>query len=101
MPRTLTDEWCDSLGSQHERIHEQLLDSPGNKTLTGYNSKYSNKSFDFKCNTDGGFNESPLKLNSGLKDIDVWDEDTIKDRAARLAEMAVVVWKYPIRSHMP
>ena len=95
MPRKLTDEWRDSLGEHHEHIHEQLLYTPGNTTLTGYNAKYSNKPFAFKRDTDGGFKESPLKLNSGLGGIDVWDEDAIKDRAARLAKMAVGVWKYP------
>lgn len=95
MPRKLTNEWRDSLGSQHERIHEQLLDSPGNITLTGYNTKYSNKSFAFKRDTDGGFKESPLKINKNLADADVWDEEAIKDRAALLAKMAVGVWKYP------
>ena len=95
MPRKLTKEWRDSLGPQHERIHEQLLDSPGNITLTGYNTKYSNKSFAFKRDTDGGFKQSPLKINNNLADTDVWDEKAINDRAGLLAKMAVGVWKYP------
>ena len=35
-------------------------------TLTGYNSEYSDKSFLEKRNMEGGFGESPLKVNVGL-----------------------------------
>ena len=43
----------------------------------------------------GGFRESPLHLNQGLAQIEVWNEDAIQSRAQRLARMAVVVWKAP------
>jgi predicted transport protein len=44
---------------------------------------------------NGGFNESPLKLNQGLGQLEQWNEDTIKIRAKRLSEMAVLVWQAP------
>lgn len=34
------------------------LNSIGNLTLTGYNSKYSNRSFDRKLNIEKGFKDS-------------------------------------------
>lgn len=45
MPQTLTPIWQKELGEEHKRIHESYLHTLGNITLTGYNSKYSNKSF--------------------------------------------------------
>ena len=44
---------------------------------------------------EGGFNASPLKLNEGLGQLDKWNEDSIKTRAGRLAEMALNVWAGP------
>jgi predicted transport protein len=43
----------------------------------------------------GGLKESPLKLNAGLGQLDVWDEDAIKARAGRLADQALTVWTAP------
>ena len=43
----------------------------------------------------GGFKESPLKLNEGLGQLDDWNEDAIKARAGKLAEMALDVWIPP------
>ncbi len=48
MPQTLNDDWKRDLGQDHERIHTQYLHTIGNLTLTGYNSKYSNESFQKK-----------------------------------------------------
>ncbi len=95
MPQNLSKEWCTSLGSEHERIHEEYLNSPGNITLTGYNSEYSNHPFAYKRDSEFGFKHSPLKLNKGLGAIKEWDETTIKERAARLAKMANIVWAFP------
>ena len=95
MPRTLSEEWRTSLGPEHERIHEEHLHSPGNITLTGYNSEYGNHPFTYKRDRDGGFKQSPLKLNDGLRSVEEWNEKTIKERATRLAKMAVGVWPFP------
>ena len=43
----------------------------------------------------GGFKESPLHLNQGLGAVAVWNEDSIQERAGRLAELALNVWPYP------
>jgi predicted transport protein len=43
----------------------------------------------------GGFKESPLKLNAGLSKLERWDEGAIRERADRLAEVAVQVWHAP------
>ncbi len=44
----------------------------------------------------GGFTESPLRLNEGLGTLDSWDEAAIQARATQLAEQAVQVWAAPV-----
>ncbi len=54
MPQTLTEdtedteEWKKDLGENFQEIHNKYLHTIGNLTLTGYNSEYSNKSFQEK-----------------------------------------------------
>ncbi|GAA8457644.1 hypothetical protein KKKH21_07980 [Helicobacter pylori] len=51
MPQTLTEdteEWKRDLGENFKEIHNKYLHTIGNLTLTGYNSEYSNKSFQKK-----------------------------------------------------
>lgn len=91
----LSDEWKDALGPDWERIHETKLHTLGNLTLTGYNSEYSDRPFPEKRDMHGGFKESPLRLNQGLAEIEVWDETAIDDRADRLAKSATSVWISP------
>ena len=101
MPKRLTKTWRSSLGSNCEGIHEKYLNSPGNLTLTGYNSEYSNRPFVEKRDMEGGFKMSPLKLNKGLGALDRWDEGAIKKRAERLAKIAVEVWPFPVLPKAP
>ena len=96
MPRTLSEEWRNLLGPDHELIHEEYLRSPGNITLTGYNSEYGNRSFVYKHSTKGGFKHSPLKLNESLITVKKWDDGAIRKRAVLLAKMAVKVWPFPL-----
>lgn len=91
----LSKAWKDALGPEWEQIRETWLHTLGNLTLTGYNPEYSDRSFIEKRDITGGFKESPLKLNHGLGHLDQWNEDAIKDRAQRLSEMAVSVWRAP------
>ncbi len=95
MPQTLTPEWQRDLGENFEAIHEKYLHTIGNLTLTGYNSEYSNKSFQDKQGMEGGFKNSPLRLNQGLKDLEVFGEKEIEKRANDLADWALKIWTYP------
>ena len=98
MPQTLTKEckeWKMMLGENFKQVHEKYLHNVGNLTLTRYNSEYSNKSFQEKKEMEGGFNKSPLKLNSSVKDREVWNKEAILDRAKELAKTALKIWKYP------
>ena len=104
------------------RIQQTYLHTLGNLTLTGYNSEYSDRSFEFKQKqaTDrngdiAGFAASPLKLNTwnfeweeindlsgmvekkshSLANVPKWNEETIIARANRLSAEAAKVWIYP------
>ncbi len=95
MPKTLTEEWERDLGENFKAIHEKYLNTIGNLTLTGYNEKYSNNSFQEKRVMEKGFKQSPLKLNQSLKDLESFGEKEIEKRANDLADWALKIWTYP------
>jgi len=63
MPQTLSVKWKESLGENWEEIHNEYLNTLGNITLTGYNSKMSNRPFLEKRDIEKGFKDSKLSLN--------------------------------------
>ena len=91
----LSPAWHEALGPEWQRIQQTWLHTLGNLTLTGYNSEYSDRPFPNKRDMAGGFKHSPLRLNEGLGQVEVWDEAAIQARADRLAEQAAGVWKAP------
>ncbi|MCB1647648.1 MAG: DUF1524 domain-containing protein, partial [Pseudomonadales bacterium] len=91
----LNSAWTEDLGADWERIQEQYLHTLGNLTLTGYNSEYSDRPFSEKRDMEGGFKDSPLKLNQGLGACKVWNETAINERAKRLATIASDIWSAP------
>lgn len=91
----LSKEWKQELGTDWQRIQETWLHTLGNLTLTGYNSEYSDRSFIEKRDMENGFKDSPIKLNQGLRNIDVWNEEAIIERANTLSELATKVWQSP------
>ncbi|RVY23417.1 DUF262 and DUF1524 domain-containing protein [Helicobacter pylori] len=95
MPQTLTEEWKRDLGGNFQAIHDKYLHTIGNLTLTGYNEKYSNNSFQEKRDMEKGFKQSPLRLNQGLRGLESFGEEEIKKRANDLADLALKIWTYP------
>ncbi|EQL60304.1 DUF262 and DUF1524 domain-containing protein [Helicobacter pylori] len=95
MPQKLTEEWERDLGENFQEIHNKYLHTIGNLTKTGYNPEYSNKSFQEKRGMEGGFKNSPLRLNQGLRDLKSFGEEEIKKRANDLADLALKIWTYP------
>ena len=91
----LSADWRAALGDGWEGVQQAWLHTLGNLTLTGYNSEYGDRPFPEKRDMEGGFRESPLRVNEGLGAVEVWDEAAIKARAARLADRAVGVWAGP------
>ncbi|GAA9152048.1 hypothetical protein BTM352_15530 [Helicobacter pylori] len=95
MPQTLTEEWERDLGENFQEIHDKYLNTIGNLTKTGYNTEYSNKSFQEKQDMEKGFKNSPLRLNQSLKDLESFGEEEIKKRANDLSDLALKIWTYP------
>jgi len=91
----LSKKWQDDLGPEWERIQGTWLHTLGNLTLTGYNSELSDHPFIDKREKKGGFANSPLRLNQSLRQLDIWNETAIQERANSLAIQAVKVWAGP------
>jgi predicted transport protein len=91
----LPSAWRKALGQDWEHVQKTWLHTLGNLTLTGYNSEYSDHPFREKRDMEGGFKNSPLKLNAGLGQIEDWNENEIKARAGRLTDMALNIWAAP------
>lgn len=94
MPQRLTDEWEDELGETCREVHEKYLHTIGNLTLTGYNSELSNSTFIEKQLMEGGFLDSPLRLNTSFRDVERWDENAILKRARILVTKACKIWPH-------
>ena len=87
--------WIDELGENWKEIHEKFLHKAGNLTLTGYNSELSDKSFKEKQSMEGGFKDSPIRLNLDLTTLENWNEHEIQKRSKRLADKILKIWKFP------
>jgi predicted transport protein len=89
----LHTDWRTMLGSDWKSIQNVWVHRLGNLTLTAYNSEYSDRPFDVKKKMTKGFNESPLRLNSFIKQQSVWTSAEIEKRGADLAAKALSIWK--------
>ena len=88
----LPKEWRNMLGDAWKEIQETWVHRLGNITLTGYNPEYSDRPFDKKLATDGGFTDSPLRLNKFVKNQTKWTESEIEKRGKLLAASALKIW---------
>ena len=84
--------WREMLGDDWKTIQETWLHRLGNLTLTGYNTEYSDRSFDDKKTMAKGFNESPLRLNLFIREQPRWTATEIEARGKELARKAARVW---------
>jgi uncharacterized protein with ParB-like and HNH nuclease domain/predicted transport protein len=92
----LAAEWQSALGDDWEDVQQKYLHTLGNLTLTGYNSEYSDHAFIKKRDMEGGFKDSPLRLNKGLGQLETWNSDEIQKRAVRLTDDALRIWTQPM-----
>jgi len=91
----LSESWQQELGENWQEVQEKYLHTIGNLTLTGYNSKLSDRPFKEKQCICGGFRDSPLRLNRSLAQTEQWNENNILARAKELAEKALKIWISP------
>lgn len=101
MPQTLSPVWQKELGEKSQQIHEQWLHTLPNLTLTGYNSKYSNRPFTDKLDVENGFKDSNLRLNQYVRECLKWTEDELTERQNRLSKKSLKLWYYPTTSYAP
>jgi uncharacterized protein with ParB-like and HNH nuclease domain/predicted transport protein len=96
--KNLSLTWKNELGENWEEIHTNLLHTLGNLTLTRYNSELSDRPFIEKRDLNGGFKDSPLRLNRSLAELETWNEEKIIKRGQLLAKQSLTIWTYPILS---
>ena len=89
MPQTLNSQWKSMLGANSADVYKQFLHTLGNLTLTGYNTEIGNKPFEEKKSI---YLQSNVSLNKYFQDITSWNAQTIKERAQKLADIAIQVW---------
>ncbi len=101
LPQTLNLAWQQALaedllpGEDLRQVHEALVHTLGNLTLTGYNSTLSNSGFGVKRNK---LVTSGLSMNQEIAQEERWSRAQILARAARLAERVISTWPAPVLS---
>jgi alkylated DNA nucleotide flippase Atl1 len=99
LPQTPTKEWLDVLTAEAgdelspEELHQQLVHTLGNLTLTGYNVELSNHPFERKQEL---FAKSHLELNRIIAETPRWGRTEILHRADDLARRAIDIWPGPL-----
>lgn len=101
MPQHLSQAWKDSLGNDYEMIHETWLHRMANLTITAYNSKYSNETFNKKRDMENGFKDSGLRMNQVIAQEECWGLAELEKRNADLMELALRIWKMPETDFKP
>lgn len=101
MPQHLTPAWIKSLGSDYEQIHELWLHRIANLTLTAYNSRYSNSSFQEKKDIKYGFRESGIRINQYIAQQDNWGLPELGKRSQHLMSRALDIWPTPETEYKP
>ena len=92
----LPEAWKAELGPDWAQVWHAWRHTLGNLTCTAFNSEMGNCSFREKRDAERGFRNSPLRLNADLRETEGWDGDAIRDRGARLADLAVEIWRRPV-----
>lgn len=92
MPQHLTPAWQQELGEDYEHIHEQWLHRIANLTLTAYNGKYSNSSFEEKKSMEHGFDDSGIRMNTWIAKKQKWTLDELLERSTYLMQRALTIW---------
>ena len=98
LPQSPTPEWLallepdvtDVAGPQE--LHDLLVHTLGNLTLTAENSKLSNSPFQRKQDI---LNASALVMNRRIAETESWGKQQILQRADDLAERAISLWPAP------
>jgi alkylated DNA nucleotide flippase Atl1 len=95
LPQTATPDWRAELrqdldsGETFDQVHQSLVHTLANLTLTGYNPKLSNSSFTKKRKL---LATSGLSMNQEIAALPRWGRPQLKARAAELANRIAKEW---------
>jgi alkylated DNA nucleotide flippase Atl1 len=98
LPQRPAQAWLDLLaedtddGQTPQELHDLLVHTLGNLTLSAENSKLSNHPFERKQQI---LETSALRMNQEIAATSRWGRQEIMDRADRLAARAVALWPGP------
>ncbi|WP_326631473.1 DUF262 domain-containing protein [Streptomyces sp. NBC_01761] len=104
LPQRPAQAWFDLLadeteeGQSPQELHDLLVHTLGNLTLTGDNSKLSNHPFQRKQQI---LDSSALRMNLEIASSKRWGKAEIMARADRLWQRAVELWPGPIGGFRP
>ncbi|MFJ9445271.1 DUF262 domain-containing protein [Kitasatospora sp. NPDC101235] len=99
LPQRPPQAWFDLLAEETEdgqspkELHDLLVHTLGNLTLSGENSKLSNHPFERKQQL---LDASALRMNQEIAAAEGWGKAEILARADRLAERAIGLWPSPL-----
>ncbi|PWW62805.1 GmrSD restriction endonuclease domain-containing protein [Actinokineospora spheciospongiae] len=98
LPQTPTPQWRRVLaedledGEELGQVHEGLVHTLGNLTLTGYNSTLGNSAFEVKRPK---LASSGVRMNQEIAAQHRWGRPQIQERADALAERVIAEWPGP------
>ncbi len=98
LPQTPTDEWLKLLADEvteesgPEELHDLLVHTLGNLTLTAENAKLSNNPFQRKQDI---LHASALQMNREIADAPAWGKVQILQRAEQMADRVIGIWPGP------
>ncbi len=99
LPQTATPEWHQELaedlqpGEDFRQVHESLVHTLGNLTLSGYNSSLSNSPYQIKRDK---LASSGLSMNQEIGKQSRWSRPQIQARGQALADRAATIWPGPV-----
>lgn len=100
MPQSLNDEWTQQLAAHAEReavtvteLHDSLVHTLGNLTLTALNPVLSNHPFERKRQI---LDRGALAMNREIQAAEQWGPTEIRERSARLATRMIKIWPGPL-----
>ena len=97
MPQTLSDDWKNDLGGETEAslVYNTYINNIGNLALLSrpLNSENSNAVWEKKRKN---IEDSQFILTNSIKEIEQWNDDTIKNRCKEITELSLEYIKGPI-----
>lgn len=72
-----------------------------NLTITAYNSKYSNNTFEEKKNMVNGFLDSGIRMNQRIAQKSEWGITELEERSEYMKLKSVEIWSFPKTAFKP